>query len=188
MSARHQFHAHRRDARALHAEHAGGARGHVHDPAADERAAVVDGHDDRTLVVQIGDADLRTEGQRAMRRRQVADMAAARGAALAAVIGRLAGPGRLRRASGENGHSKNKYRLLQHQLLMGRGFPAGRRLLRGGCGQNEACNASFSSNRGRRPLQPIASSRTCTMLTMLCQTGADRWQIYNRTRKTGEMR
>src|SRR6266849_2360714 len=59
---------HAADAGTGQADRAGGARGQVKHPAADERAAVVDGHDDATAA--MGHPELGTERQRTVGRRQ----------------------------------------------------------------------------------------------------------------------
>src|SRR5690606_12148416 len=56
----------RREAGALHADHAGSALRKVDDATFDERAAVVDRDHDGLAVALVGDAHLGAEGERAV--------------------------------------------------------------------------------------------------------------------------
>ena len=62
------FDFHLRGARALEIEHVGDARGHVHHPPAVIGAAIVDAHDDRIAVGEIGDPGVARQRHRRMRR------------------------------------------------------------------------------------------------------------------------
>ena len=75
------FDAHLGHARALEIEHLGGPRGDVDQPRMGERPAIVDAHDDGTLVGKVGDAHIARQRQRRMRggeRRHVEHLAVRR--------------------------------------------------------------------------------------------------------------
>jgi hypothetical protein len=63
------FDFHARDAMPMKAEKLGGLDGHIDKPVARIRSAIVDAHHDRSAVGQVGDANIRRQWQRRVRRR-----------------------------------------------------------------------------------------------------------------------